>query len=539
MTGQPFTVTSAVSLSLSSTIAGLLFYADASCQSSSTTSATIGAGASSTTVYAMAAPAGAIQSGTITATSGTPAVSQAINLYPRPNQLRIDAYGVSQPLAFTCMRLTLRAFAGALPATVLTATPVTMGLSPAGGMRLYSDATCSVPAQGPFFAPSTQTLDLYLRPASGTGSFVTATTSFGSDTLSLAVGSAIKRGSCSMSTNAQTTSCPNTTNASLARTLLFASASTEFGFADEPRYFEVSCTLTQMAGVSCTRAVSGAVSTIAWQLLELPADLLSVLRSSGVTCPGAGGVTISPVDPQSSLLLSSVQGAGTNFDADDLATARLQSIGSVATTVTFSPPQGCAAYEFQVATWAGIRVESASVAGFANGNDVVAITNLSAMPTSSTILLTQVTGNSALPNSTPICARLGRGTIVSPTAISFSRAAGRACDPSATGTIAYQRIDFGSRATVTQHTATFSDLDRSVSISLPLPVDPTRTLAIVGGMQSGGLASGEVGNSLTGNDRIGTALVNVQLVGNGLVTLERGATGDPAIFTVYVIELQP
>jgi hypothetical protein len=321
------------------------------------------------------------------------------------------------------------------------------------------------------------------------------------------------------------------------RSLLVYQATSPESIDDACLHTEIQCTLSG-SNVSCLRAASDEEVEIVWQILEVP-EGLTVQRSSG-SCPGTTGVVpISVVDPTRSVVLSSVRGMGADFDANDTV---LASLGSTGNSVALSPPGLCLGYELQVATLTGVVVEAGTVAGFVPGvasGRTVAVGSLAAMQ--SPVVLTQLAANPAAPSSLPMCHLFARGSVSSSTSLTFTRASAApqgSCDALASGSLSYQRIDFGTRARVQQLTVVVPRLTRSVTATLPLSVDPTRTLVFFSGMATSGLASGEVADTLQGIDTIGTALATAELQSASSVRVYRGENDAEARFTLYAVEFQ-
>jgi hypothetical protein len=280
--------------------------------------------------------------------------------------------------------------------------------------------------------------------------------------------------------------------------------------------------------------------TLNWQTAEL-ATGLSVQRGSGACQLGAGTVPLpAVVNPADTFVLSAFTGIGTNYDDDDMSSAQLQTDGG---TLLLLPeqPQVCSGYEYQAVEWAGVTVTRGVGGGPGLGARTSAVLGLPAVSANTVLFNQAMTGApTAIPASTSMCNLFVRSEMPSPTAVLFSRGSDNpsatACTNVPLAQVAWERVDFGTRARVQAFTVTNGNNSTDVPIS---SVDTTRSVVFSGGQMAGGQATGETSVDNSGDDSLGPAVARFDLINDTTVRVTRGRGQGTGTFTFYVVELEP
>ena len=193
---------------------------------------------------------------------------------------------------------------------------------------------------------------------------------------------------------------------------------------------------------------------------------------------------------------------------------------------------------------AGIQVTAATVPGFSifggsGAARTITVSGLSSVDAG--VVLTQLAAPPGTPNSIAMCYQFARGTVSSPTSLTFTRGGGilfGTCDNYSSGDISYQRVDFGPRASVQQHLVTIPHALATQTVTLNPAVDPSRTLVFFSGMTTSGLATGETGDRASGNDRINHVVATAALLSGNQVLVSRQEALEPAQYTLFVVEFR-
>lgn len=386
------------------------------------------------------------------------------------------------------------------------------------------------------------TLSFGVKPLTGGAQGLTATVNGLTVQASITVDPAVRRGTCTFPANTLTTTCSiSPAQHDLAHTLLVFQAVSPGTTA--PVEAEVRCRLSGVTQITCARnAVSSSPANAAiwWQTLELPSGLAVTRGFDNAGCPASSVTLPSPVDVTTSFNLSSVSAIGANYDADDMTSTRLSSDGLQLIYEPVVPGNNCVGHEYQVATMSGVSVVRGVSAGFSSigpSTRVQTVGGLAAASSSSVLLTQSNLLGASPPASASMCHFFARGELDSATTLKFSRGSTllTGCDSYATGNLTWQRLDFGSRASVQPFTVTLTSTTATQTITA---VDPTRALVFSGGMMTSGLATGESANTNSGTDQIGDALASFELAASQVTVRRAGATAA-ATFTFYVVQLQP
>ena len=432
----------------------------------------------------------------------------------------------------------------AVPTAVASNTAVGLSEVAAGTARYYSDSICTLAVTGTTIPAGQTNADFYLKPLTGGSTVQSAAAPFGTAQRTLNIVGAVRRGNCAFnapialadggSTQDLFTTCailPLQQN--IGRTALFFQATTGSALGGTA---EVRCRLNTTGAVTCNRNGGAAAGSIHWQTLELPAGLRVERVAGNCVTPPMTLLLPAAVNPSLSFLLKSYEGSSVTIDDDDLIVTQLVSpttvsldIGTAATTC----PGG--SFDIQAVELAGINVtRGLESAGIAIGANSRLVTGLSAV-SANTALLTQ----HALPNSSdPICDVLLRAELPTPSSLNFSRATGLtgACVTSPILRMAWERIDFGSRASVQTKTVTLPINSSTLSVAIS-PVDTTRTIVFASSQAASGQGNGEA--SYAGGSYLGEGNARFELTSSTNVNVNRQRSLGSAAFTFYVVEFDP
>ena len=276
----------------------------------------------------------------------------------------------------------------------------------------------------------------------------------------------------------------------------------------------------------CERAQDSDESTVYFQVAELPEGLRVVhveprLCGTPVLLDADAGV-----DLTRTLLLKSSTTPSNFYDDDDSPVVFPRSGRELATV-----GMACGTFSAQLTEWTGATV----VRGFFDGGSPLTTQTLTGLPPAgpNTALLVQT----VTPDSVAlVCSALLRGTLASPSTITFSRGgSGDGGCPAAPMPGAYfERIDFGPHATVQQHVVV-SVLGEIATVQVR-PYDLSRTLLFASSQTVAGQGAGET-NAVDSFYPAGTAAF-VPLTSTQVSAL-RADRSLGAVHTLYVVELNP
>ena len=515
---------------------GVSFFSDPQCLTAPNPVTQIPAGQASTTLYFRSSQAGA----PLFTASSPPliAATQTQSVMNPPNQL---VYVTNPPplpiLAGQCFLATVESRFNGTVAPVLNTSTVSLQAGPIGSLRFFSNATCTTSISSVNILAGTSRANFYIKTISGGPVVATAIAPFGTAQLTFTVQGVVRRGSCAMSSLQNTVNCPiSPPQVSLGKTMLIYQATSS---ADQPLPSEIKCRLNTIDTVVCERDPSGSgagsSATILWQTAELVSGL-TVQRAYPPTCLPT--IPLSPpIDPDSSFVLSSFSGVGTNYDGDDLTAMRLDADGGMV-FMDNRGPQACTGYEMQAIELSGVSTIRGSVPGMQPGQRTASIV-VTPPASPNSVVFNQTLLAGAIPASTPLCALLVRASIDTPTSLVFSRANSSInfnCITVGLTELVYERVDFGSRGRVQTFTVDLPNNAQDVPIS---QVDTTRTLVFAGGQAAGGQASGETDYNNQGSGSLGVGTARFDLFSPTNVRVTRGRSTSDATVMMYVLELEP
>ena len=500
-------------------------------------SATIDAGTSFTSTWFRGANAGNF---TLSISApGLTGTSQLATFVTRPTLLVFNANPPGQLLAGTCFQGTVQTrTAGGGGAPVFSDTPVGLTEVPTDGTRYYSDAACTIPITAATILAGQSQANFFIKAITGGLVTVTAASPFGSAQQAFTIIPAVRRGTCAFtnwSGNLDCSYAPSQSN--LSRTALIFQASVN---SDDPDYMLITCELASNSRVHCARQadipIGPSGTTVHWQTLELPAGLRVEQLKGSCNSPPVTRTIFTPVTPSSTFVLKSTAKSGGGLDDEELAAAVLTS----PTTVTYDvggPLCGTQHnYDLQLVELTGLAVTRGI---FPDAGTLAAGATLTGLPAASANRAVLVQPR-ALGGALPICSRLIRAAAPTPTSISFTRGAGIAdggCQQPGLAELVWERIDFGTRATVQTITVTLapgvSQQDAPISA-----VDLTRTVVLSSGQAASGQGSGET-DSNVGTQFAGEALGRFELTAANNVRITRDHSVFTARFTFFVVQIEP
>jgi hypothetical protein len=407
------------------------------------------------------------------------------------------------------------------------------------GLSLFSQPGCTVPlgsmlmvpggAAGATFWASTPTGASYDVKVSGQD--------VGSAAQTLAINPIVHGGTCGLSAAQLTRTCAvDPPQLDLTRTFLVYQAT---GVDSLAQGVETTCVLRDAATVICTRDGMGHTVSVAWQTVELSGAHVDHYVSS---CALDGGVsqtlTLTSTAPASALFtLVSTNALGIDANANDFFTATNDGM-----SLSLQWELQCAAenIDLQVVQLPGASVTRAS--GVLGGGDLVSAQSL--MPASTAFTLATWRSDAPLGPDAVLCDRVLRFEDTAPNAVAITRGANN-LDPLCSGTnitdFEVERVDLGALARTQKLVV---KLDAGVlSAKVPImQVDLTRTFVLAPG-QSGGLGQAVGEGALThlpdGGAPLGEAAATLALGTPTRLDVTRGTSNGTAVFTVYVVELQP
>ncbi len=388
----------------------------------------------------------------------------------------------------------------------------------------------------------TSATPVYVKPVSGVQQLLIANAPFGAGSLLIAPVPIVRRGDCTVQGSLE--QCPIDTSAGPAipatpgrSFLITQSIGDTVAGAALPIDVEARCRL-QGTEISCNRR-GGGLSRHAlthFQVVELPTGLFVQAASSG-NCSGTINLP-AMVDPTRTFLLQSVFGVGSTFDQDDAVAATL----ATPLSVTLSS-NACEGYDVQAVQWDGVSVARGQLFPTAIPIGAFSSSVLVPLPSSPSTLVLSQPSNDLMAPAGPPCVVLGRAEVFSPNELRFFRGATRSnCVSAALPRIAWERIDFGSRARVWSHTVTMTTNTEVFSIPI-IAVDPTRSFVITSSQQLGGQGSGEstgINSTESTDSAVQTRLiVGANPVIANTVEVVRQASTSTAIVTLYVVQIDP
>lgn len=528
-------VAAATPVTLDALPAGVTYFETADCSGASVSSASIAADAWATSVYARATDAGSFALNASAA--GLASASQLLIARAPPTSLVFVSTAPAAIRGGTCLTATVEARTGATATTVTSNTPIGLSAAP-GEVRFYSDGVCTQAITSTVLAANSASATFFVKPLTGGPNTVSAAAPFGTATQLLNTTPIARSGQCTFparvpladggNIGGTTVNCPlSPPLTDLSRSLLFFQSIAVVG-GNELGAAQARCRVSSSTNVACTRRQDLTAGEVNYQVAEVPQGLL-VQRASSSSCTTA--ITLStPVDMGKAFVLKSVANSTTTFDDEDGPIATLASPTSVVLT-----PTNCDGFDVQVAEWAGLTVTRGFIdGGMPDGSVALEVTGLAPASSNSAVLLQP---NPSFSGGRPLCSTMIRAARPSPSSIALSRTAGEAGCPTTTmDTVAYERIDFGTRASVNEYTATFAPGALTATVTIA-PVDTSRTLVFASSQIAGGQGAGETDHD--GISLFTQAVAHLVLTDSTTVTLRRAEGTSSALLTFYVAELVP
>ncbi len=140
---------------------------------------------------------------------------------------------------------------------------------------------------------------------------------------------------------------------------------------------------------------------------------------------------------------------------------------------------------------------------------------------------------------TKVCDRAVRGELTDGITGTFFRGNGDMvnCADMAISGISWEVVQFPVGTVVQQFTRTLAATAASMDISLPIRVEPSRTIVIAGGQWASGVVHGE--GSYSGGEVINEMRAQAYVKDPDTITLTRESSIASAKFTIFVVQLKP
>jgi len=271
---------------------------------------------------------------------------------------------------------------------------------------------------------------------------------------------------------------------------------------------------------------------VRWQVVETGPQL-RVQHLSSASCLVPSAPLVPPVDPGKTFVLKTVQASsGGIFDDEDA----LPFVLAGPTQVT-APAGGCGGYDLEVVEWDGVSVARDTIdGGFDPG--VSTLTSFARTPASQGTLLVQA--GSDQNGNAPTCAHFVRGSMPGPSELQFSRALGDGgCASTATRRLSWERISFGTIATVQEHTLQLPVGVVSDTRPLMPLVDPARTVVLASNQSALGQGLGETASPASVEPLPAEAAFAFDLSDAGTqLSARRARATSTSRVTIYVIQLE-
>lgn len=535
-------------VNLSTGTSSTTLHTASNCTSTPITSVTIPTGSSSFTVVARGSTAGMFM--LVASATGLTSATQALTMTDGPDTIVFTNTPPSPLRAGQCFALTYQTRKALVPTPVGATTTITFGTTPNGAARYYSDPSCTAPSTSQLLASGASTDTIFVRVLTGGAPVVLQASGalFTPATVTVNATPMVRRGACVlgpqvvtaldgglpdggsidagfMVTQTLSATCPITPAlTSAGATMLFTQSSTANTFSDA----EVRCRINA-SNVSCARRAGVTAATVQWQAVEI----VNGLRVVAVGSPSCGSPITLPsggVDPTKSFLLKTMSNDTQLYDDEDATVFSLTS----PTTVTLSNT-ACAGYELQAVEWQGLTVTRGAFDGGFGPNVTELVSSGLAPATLQRALLTQAT--TVVNGDINTCAMLARGTpLNSPSEVRMTRAyldAGCAAAPLAVAE--FERLDFGTLATVQERTLSFTPGQLSAAAMLTT-VDLSRTFVFSSAQSSLGQGMGE-SNVPDGGAPLEAAFT-FDFSGATSITARRTNGAGAATVTFYVVQVE-
>ncbi len=511
---------------------GVRLFRDASC-SDATEAVTVEPGGSQATFYFRSTAAQSVRLGV--AANGLESASQDENVVVEPADI-VFVTSTQTLSAGGCSALVELEAHDERGRPLPFAGPTNVTLS-GSGFSFFSDPGCTTPLSEAVFAQGATRASFYFKGKSG-GTFplVAAVSGLPTAQRNQTILPAVRKGVCEMPATGLSVTCTVTpAQLDLSKTMLFVSISPP---GTNPDASSVRCMLSARDAITCGRNEPGTGTVyIVWHTVELGSGLK--VQHLQPTCQQGQNliqVPIQRVSPDNTFLLVTGEQSGKILGEDDYFTARLS---ESYTRVDIQWPVPCAIGwkgSLQVVETEGIRVTRGSGVTMTGTQTEASVTNLPAVdPTTSVLLFTHRVTNAGTAN---LCDRVLRGTLTSPTEISFSRGAGNSagCTTAVIQDISWERIDFGPRASV--QTVPVTMVRGKYEVYPPIsPVDESRSVVFASGQGMNGQAGGE--SSYSGDDLISESLAGFEFDLPDRLRIIRDSMEAQARWTTFVVQFEP
>lgn len=529
------------------TISSNTLHTNSTCTSTPVTSVTIPAGSSSASVVARGTAAGMSQ--IVASALNVGMATQTLTMTDGPDTIAFTNTPPNPLRAGQCFALTYQTRKAAVAMPVGATTTIAFGTTPNNAARFYSDPSCTASSTSQLLASGASTDTIFVRVLTG-GAPVTLQASgalFTPATTTVNATPMVRRGACVlgpqvitaldgglpdggsidagfMVTQTLNASCPITPSlTSAGATMLFTQTSTANAFSDA----EVRCRISG-SNVSCARRAGVTATTVQWQAIEIVSGLRVVPVSSGAC--GSPITLPSAVDPAKSFVLKTISNDTQLYDDEDATVFSLAGPNSVMLSNT-----ACAGYDLQVVEWQGLTVtRGAFDGGFGPGVTELVSSGLAPSSTQRA-LLTQAT--TAVNGDINACAMLSRGApLVSPSEVRMTRAyLDGGCAVLPLGVVEYERLDFGTLATVQERTLTLPPGQLTASTMITA-VDLSRTFVFSSAQSSFGQGMGETNVPDSGVPL--EAAFTFDFSGTTSIAARRTNGAGSATVTFYVVQVE-
>jgi hypothetical protein len=466
----------------------------------------------------------------------SPAQSHTI----RPDIARDLFFSSSTPaqtlLAGTCAKRTVERkdmFGNLAPDTsAATVTPSGSTLA-----EFFSDANCTAAAPTFSIDAGNTSADFYFKGYTGgdnaNAAFALTVASPGltSATQNGMIIPTVRTGTCIVPGGQKTKQCtitPVLANSNRAL-LVFQSTAQSTDGADT----NVRCRLISLTQIGCDRAGNTGAANVQWSVAEFPNAV--VTQHSTVPCTGAttnADFTTAAVVAQSFLMLSGER----NANNQPSAVSRLAELTST-NQAQIRKPGDCTGGDnnsVQLVDYPGAMVQRGQ-ASMSSGATTTTI-GFSTVDLTRSILLYSYTFTGT---GAKICDRAVRGELTDGITGTFSRGEGDAanCSGMAISGISWEVVQFPVGTVVQQFTQPLGAGVANMDITLPIPVEPSRTIVIAGGQWSSGAVHGE--GTYSGGEVINEMRARATVTDATHVNLTRESSMASAKFTVFVVQLKP
>jgi hypothetical protein len=413
-----------------------------------------------------------------------------------------------------------------------------VGMSVPSGLDLFSDMRCTMPV-APFIPNGSASATFYARAVTGgTYTLNVIGSNVGGAQQTVNVVPLVRTGTCDMADmqlNVQCVIDPPVLDT--RRTLLLYQATGDQTLVER---VETTCLLLDSATVQCARGGNAGSLSVTWQTVELAGARVDRYESG---CLADGGVSLTigldasvPASSVFTLLDSNAQGTDPNandfFSADDDGQK-----------LSLQWELACSAVNLfvQVVHWPTARVRRVSGSLTAG-----TLTDSQSLPAADGGFFVLGTWRSDAPIGTTslICDRLIRPYAPADDTLAVSRGAGSSdslCSGTDVTDYSLERVELGPYARSQQVVVTMDPGMDTNTVTLE-PVDLTRTFVLAPG-QSGGLGQavgeGAFVHLPDGGSPLGEVSATLTLMSPTELQVVRGTSNDSAVFTVFVVELQP